>query len=313
MQLKTFGKLVRTVAPLALSLMVTAFLVYQTAQSNKLKVELAAVRLRYEREQSEELLRAKVALWAARNSNNPAGVSLIASADKRLLLSVPVDAIAEFPRFQPPSDIEQNLAYLQMKKLGATIQNLPDGKVTLNAPKQMTVGEMREVSALVGVGVPKEKLEAVFRQGDQHFAGAAKISHKMKARLTGANFKVERVTTEEQVVALGVPTLWKWNVNASTEGTQTLTAMIYAVVQSGDDEVEIMVDSYDQNITVEVKPLSGRDVWAGIKTAVSEATAMWLAVGGFLLAAFAYTRKRYEKFLRWAQSKRDAGRTEDAS
>ncbi|HEV7305240.1 hypothetical protein [Ensifer sp.] len=310
MQFKTIEKLVLVVAPLALSLMITGFLIRQTVQSNNLKSELAAARQKIEQQKSVERLMARLT-YATHGLTS--SVSLVAASDNRLLLSVPLDAVAQLSRLPPLPETanELSLAYLQMKTLGAIIQTLPDGRVTLNAPKRMTLGEMREVSALVGVGVPREKLEAVFREGDQHFAGAAKISHKMRARLTGVNFKVEGVTTEEQVVALGVPSLWKWKVNASTEGTQTLTAIIYAVVQSADEEVEIMIDSYEQDIVVETKPMTARDVWEGIKTAVSEATTMWVAVGGFLVAAFAYTRKRYGKFLRWARSKSSVGDSEN--
>lgn len=307
MQFKAIEKLALVVAPLALSLLVTGFLVQQTIRSDKLEAELEAARLRVKYEQSGAELMARIALWEAKNPTyTNSGVSLVASADKRILLSVPVDALAQFPRLQPPSDVEQSLAYLQMRDLGATIHTLPDGKVTLNAPSQMTVGDVREVSALVGVGVAKEKLEEVFRQGDQHFSGDAKISHKMRARLTGANFKIEGVTTEEQVVALGLPTMWKWKVDAALEGTQTLTAMLYAVVASGKDEVEIMVDSYDQNITVDVKPLTLRSAWESAKTAFEEATAMWIAVTTFLAAVLSYTGRKFGKFMRWIRSKADS-------
>ncbi|PND29091.1 hypothetical protein [Sinorhizobium sp. M4_45] len=301
MQVRFLRKLAFIIAPAVLSIIVSVYLVHSTIRSSQLEEELKIARLSLEIDREHENVLRRMREFQARN---PSEVMMVASGDDRVLLSVPTQLISQSLLLSgiPTMNGEgEDTALRQMRSLGETIQSLPDGKVALNAPTQMTVGEPREISAVVGVGVPTEELAEVFRKGDQHFSADAKVSHKMVARLTGANFKVEEYTTGQQLIALGNPTMWKWRVTASLEGTQTLTAMLYAVVTNGKDDVEVLIDTYDQEITVEVKPMTWMETFSAIKNSVKEAWEIWLAVGGLVSVVVVSTRSRLKKLFGWPE------------
>jgi hypothetical protein len=135
--------------------------------------------------------------------------------------------------------------------LGRALERLPKGKIYLDAPIEMKVGDKRTVDARVGVNVPDEVLRGHARAGDQSIGGTLGVSHEMIATLSGPGFAITRTTPEKQTVAEGFPTVWQWDIEAKQNGTQELEATLYALVPERQ-----RIDAYTQKITVTVKPLT---------------------------------------------------------
>jgi nitrogen fixation/metabolism regulation signal transduction histidine kinase len=183
-----------------------------------------------------------------------------------------------------------------MKALGLKYAELPDGKVALNAPSQMRAGQPHQVEARVGIGVSQEKLEAAFKQGDQHFSGTAKVSYRMSAQLSGPSFKIQETTPSQQLVAFGVPTMWRWIVEAEEEGSQDLTVTLYAVVPNDNSgEVSLLVDTFTQRILVEVKELTWSEWGAQAKYFVEQGMGLWGTLAGAVasIAALFYAGRTW--------------------
>ncbi|UXS51218.1 hypothetical protein FY148_00585 [Agrobacterium tumefaciens] len=182
------------------------------------------------------------------------GYTVVASNSNEVLVSVPVS--------RPVDDDKQvqTAKLLQSVKAGQLTKELPNGKVVLTAPKSMMVGDVREVEAQVGVNVDEEKLRQVFREGDQHFERAVGVSHKMRAVLYGSSaFGITNVSEQTQDITEGFPSQWRWSVSANREGAQYLTAVLYAIVSTPTEERQVIVDTFRQDIVVEVRPLSWSD------------------------------------------------------
>ena len=131
-----------------------------------------------------------------------------------------------------------------MAERGNAIEALPKGKIVLNAPSAMTVGQKREVQANVGIDVPVETLKKHLGAQDQQIVGALSVSSEMIAALSGPDFTIESITPEQQSIARGFPTVWSWNVTANEDGEQELEATLYALVSN----TRQRVDSYSQKI-----------------------------------------------------------------
>jgi hypothetical protein len=136
-----------------------------------------------------------------------------------------------------------------MQKKGEVLRSLPVGKIFLKAPAKMRVGETRRVEATVGIDLPETVLQKSVRPGDQKAEGVARLSSQMAATLVGETFKITSLSPEQQDIAAGFPTVWSWNVEATEHGEQLLEATLYAMLPNRQ-----RVDSYVQNIRVEVRP-----------------------------------------------------------
>jgi hypothetical protein len=144
----------------------------------------------------------------------------------------------------------------RIKTGGQVLASLPQGKIVLNAPKNMKVGDSRAVYANVGVNVAIETLRKYSRTTDQSHESALRVSSQMAAVLTGPGFEIKSTTPEEQSVAEGFPTVWSWNVEAKQEGEQELEAILYVLIPAADKSSRQRIDSYIHKIGVSVKELT---------------------------------------------------------
>ncbi len=150
---------------------------------------------------------------------------------------------------------------------GDRLRKLPEGRVVLLAPKTMQVNDKREVEARVGYAVPIEVLKKGASSGEEAGEGAVRVSVQMAAVLTGPGFAIEPVTPEEQSVAKGFPTVWKWNVAAKESGSQELEATLFAIMPYS-EEVRLRIDSYVQTITVNVREETWNETFGAFGGAV---------------------------------------------
>jgi hypothetical protein len=120
----------------------------------------------------------------------------------------------------------------KMEQARQALERLPKGKIVLDAPKAMKVGDTRAVYANVGINVPIELLRKHNRPTDQSHEAVLSVSSEMAATLTGPGFAITATTPEQQGVAEGFPTIWSWNVEAKEDGEQELEATLYVLLPS---------------------------------------------------------------------------------
>ena len=176
-----------------------------------------------------------------------------------------------------------NNELVKMGELGRKTERLPKGKIYLDAPIEMKVGDKRVVDARVGINVPDNVLRGHVRAGDQTIPGTLLVSHEMIATLSGPGFAITRTTPEKQTVANGFPTVWQWDVEAKQDGSQELEATLYALVPERE-----RVDSYTQTITVTVNPLTWGDWVKSAGEEISAIKAIVLSLGAIAAAILSW-------------------------
>jgi hypothetical protein len=139
------------------------------------------------------------------------------------------------------------------ERRGAILRQLPEGNIVLLAPEAMKVGEIREIEARVGYKVPIEQLKDGSFSDEQVVQGALRVAVQMAASLSGSAFSIEPVTPDEQSVAAGFPTVWKWNVEAKQDGNQELEATLFAIVFDADTVVRHRIASIVETVLVRVQ------------------------------------------------------------
>jgi hypothetical protein len=184
----------------------------------------------------------------------------------------------------------------QMRALKREIDQLPKGKIYLNAPVEMKVGDKRIVDARVGVKVPDDILRGHARAGEHRTEGMLRVSHEMVATLSAPGFAITSITPEKQAVAEGFPTVWEWEVEAKVEGAQELEATLYALVpDSPSTTAQQRIDSYTQKINVSVKPQTWGEWLNSTSEEVSTIKAILLSLGAIAAAVLSwlgFSRKR---------------------
>jgi hypothetical protein len=183
----------------------------------------------------------------------------------------------------------------KVRARGDKLRALSIGNVVLFAPTIMKVGDVRQVDANVGLGVPLEQLRKNVRSKDQQLEGSARISARMATTLLGAGFQIAPLSPEEQTIAEGFATMWSWRVEAMHPGEQTLLATLYALWPDGRQRV----DSYTQSITIYVREQTWSE-WIeafghGFDLAKSIVVALFglaTVVGGWFGISFAFRIKK---------------------
>src|SRR5271170_2060406 len=180
-------------------------------------------------------------------------------------------ASGESPVLAPSPYVEK------MNSLGAQIRNLPKGKIFLDAPAAMMVGEAREVEARVGLDAPLEALKGRAPAGAQSVSGVLAVSNTMSAELTGASFEIVAESPKLQSVAAGYPTVWRWKVKATEDGDRELEATLRALVTNGDPHGQF-IDSFKASVKVSVRPLTWTESLKSLSEDVSAAQAIAVAL-----------------------------------
>jgi hypothetical protein len=168
-----------------------------------------------------------------------------------------------------------------MRARRQALEMLPKGKIYLDAPVEMKVGDRRSVDARVGVNVPDDILRGHVRAGDQTAGGKLRVSHEMVATLNGPGFEIKPTTPEQQPVAEGFPTVWEWEIEARRDGAQELEATLYALVPIAEPAgARYRIDSYTQTINVSVRPQTWGEWLQSLREEINSAKAIAIALGG---------------------------------
>jgi hypothetical protein len=181
----------------------------------------------------------------------------------------------------------------KMEQARQELERLPKGKIVLDAPKAMKVGDIRAVYANVGINVPIELLRRHSRPTDQSHEAVLSVSREMGATLTGPGFAITPTTHEQQGVAEGFPTVWSWNVEAKQEGEQELEATLYVLLPVGDKSTRQRIDSYTHKIGVSIKEQSWAEWLKSSKEEVEAVHVIAITLGSAVMAVLGWLGLSY--------------------
>ena len=182
-----------------------------------------------------------------------------------------------------------------MEQFRRALEQLPKGKIVLDAPKAMKVGDTHTVYANVGVNVPIELLRGHSRPTAQSHEAPLSVSSEMAATLTGPGFAITPTTPEQQGVAESFPTVWSWNVEAKHEGEQELEATLYVLMPTGDRSSRQRIDSFTHKIGVTVRELTWAEWLKSRRDDIDAIKGIAVTFGGATMAVFGWLRWSYRR------------------
>jgi hypothetical protein len=176
-----------------------------------------------------------------------------------------------------PSDEEQ---------LEQSLAKLKKGNLAYSTPDKMKSGHTAHVTARIGSeNVSLQTLESGLPAdgGATTATAATPVSTRMKVTLKSADFDITPLSSEEQIVAGGIPTQWEWDITPKHSGK--LRLHLAATVELNNLSRDFT--SVDREVTVQVDPV-------GLAEAFTEKNSIWIlgALGTAIAAAWAWWKKR---------------------
>lgn len=201
----------------------------------------------------------------------------------------PVTAPAEAelrvtPQNVPPAAATENAASLETQyKSRRLTYNRPPAKLALD--RAIDISLLIDTSRQTDAVDRLKGLPGTIEERD------VDLSDTVSAELLGAAFDIQLQTTStRQKLSSKLANEWRWRVTPKQKGTHTLTLNVYGYAVASLDAEPL--DSYRDDITVEVEPVDEIVTWA---RGVQPLFAVLAALAGVGSAIFAFLRFREEK------------------
>lgn len=187
--------------------------------------------------------------------------------------------------------------------------NLQAGLGVFEAPKEMMLGESRDLILSVGKKANAEEVRAtVGRDRSKHVEIATQVGHYMTATLTGGGFDITPSGPQPKTLAADRSEVWQWRIKAKEEGPQKLVLTISVDAEEADGSrsrydlesktFDIAVNVTDserrarraQNIKKDMD--SGTTVLGGLEKLLIALAAVVAALGGVWIAIRTFGKKK---------------------
>jgi hypothetical protein len=133
------------------------------------------------------------------------------------------------------------------------MESLSQANIAFNAPQTMNVTETTQIKLLLSLTRKIEDLEKdLVRSPGGHEGATIRVSERMEARLSGADFSITALTPEEQAVTSVSETEWRWEVQPTKPGRHQLHLTLTALLMVGGTTTAKAVRTFDKVIDVEV-------------------------------------------------------------
>lgn len=136
----------------------------------------------------------------------------------------------------------------------SALKELSIGKMLFVTLTEMKVGVKEPVLVRLTQNLTEDLTKGLKERGQRQF-DEIKVGSFMKAKLTGDNFDIESLSSEEQVVGEVGVTEWVWHVTPSKSGTKWLhlTVTVRILIPDHDEQKKDSV-VLDKKIRVKVNP-----------------------------------------------------------
>jgi len=144
----------------------------------------------------------------------------------------------------------------QLEEVDDILGQSSNANIAYNAPDRMKLGETVTINLRLNPSKSTDELGQEITDSGTIVTGTIEVTPLMKAELMATNggaFSIQSIhDSAEQVVSKKENTEWAWMVTAQEGGTQTLTLVIYRMIKYQGEEYWREVETYKEDITVEV-------------------------------------------------------------
>ncbi len=132
------------------------------------------------------------------------------------------------------------------------LKNLDFGNIAFNVPGSIDLNDSADIELLLALSTPIETLQKQLQDAGDKQGAHIQVSDRMEAHLSGANFTISPVTSEDQAVTRSGTTRWEWEIKPSSEGEQQLHLTLSALIQVDGQSTPRSIRTFDKEIRVYV-------------------------------------------------------------
>ena len=124
--------------------------------------------------------------------------------------------------------------------------------IAFNSPQKINLNETAQIQLLLSLQKPMDELREAIAAAGEREGAKVRVSNRMEARLSGPNFQITAITTEEQAVGSIDTVEWKWEIKPTAPGRHRLHLTLTALFSVDGANTRRSVRTFDKSIEVEV-------------------------------------------------------------
>lgn len=157
-----------------------------------------------------------------------------------LSLPLPSPSVGAAPPSDPLCSVDRILASMDW------------ANIAFNCPQTINLHETAQIKLLLSLQKSIDELRAAITAGGEREGARVKVLNRMEARLSGPNFQITAITTEEQAVGSIETVEWKWEIKPTTTGHHSLHLTLTALFNIDGATTRRNIRTFDRMIDVEV-------------------------------------------------------------
>lgn len=159
--------------------------------------------------------------------------------------------VAKAPAPPPPPPAPQGDPLALVDQFLASMHS---ANVAFNSPQTLNLSETANIQLLLSLKKSIEELRREIASSGPTEGASVKVANRMEARLTGPNFQITAITTEEQAIGANDTVEWKWEIKPLATGTHNLHLTLTAIFNIDGATTRRSIRTFDKTIEVEVTP-----------------------------------------------------------
>lgn len=124
--------------------------------------------------------------------------------------------------------------------------------IAFNSPQRMNLNETAQIQLLLSLQQPIDELRNAITAAGEREGATVRVSNRMEARLSGPNFQITAITTEEQAIGSIDTVEWKWEIKPTVSGRHNLHLTLTALFTVDGAASRRAVRTFDKTIEVDV-------------------------------------------------------------
>lgn len=130
--------------------------------------------------------------------------------------------------------------------------SLEKANIAFNVPEKLNLKQTAQIELLLSMRESAETLRNAIEAEGAREGATIKVSKRMEASLTGADFQITEITPKEQAVGSIETVNWKWDVKPTSLGQHPLHLTLTALVSIDGATTRRAIRTFDKTIKVNV-------------------------------------------------------------
>lgn len=153
---------------------------------------------------------------------------------------------------QPATGTPPPVTSSPLDEVDRQLKAMETANIAFNSPQKMNLDEEASIQLLLDLNASIDELKGQLTETGVKEGANVKVSTRMMAHLSGADFTITSSGDETQAVSRTTPTEWRWTVKSKSVGQHRLNLTLTAWIMVAGKETSRTIKTFSKDIDVEV-------------------------------------------------------------